>query len=484
MNGVDIRTLFLFCMVCCASGTPIFPEETPIFAVPTDSRKEWTVGIAPFKNNGLSPENSYLIYNLPLLLYENIARIKTHTFRNDEIAAYKERIKNDAILDAEKALGSLIEERDALMFEGLAPYYKEKKQADLAGKIDAAKKRISFFSTLALDSIAYPKEKPISFKKGKASAILDSFSTSAFEGNRLGLDLLVWGGVEEIGEYFFVEIHAYHPIEKKDVFSYKDAASKETLEDVIHEASKELVSLVLGTEWASLSIEVVPAEANIFLDEEFIGKGTVSLPFLEPGEHRLHVFLPGRRPLTETITLSAFEDKRIERTLAESTVAPLTIGTDPPEADIYLDSLWVGKSPLSVQRPASQQRGLIKKEGYKLFPFILMPDTETLSVTLTKDIINTNELVKELKNEFYASLGGFFVSIAVPLVLFGFYQNSYIGYKKAVELNRYDDIQRLYDQGTIFYYSYLGGIFVSVSLFVNTAVKLFDYIRTADTTLR
>jgi hypothetical protein len=95
--------------------------------------------------------------------------------------------------------------------------------------------------------------------------------------------------------------------------------------------------------------------------------------------------------------------------------------------------------------------------------------------------------LKDSKSAFYRALGWFSLSVGVPLILSGIYQNldnryyNYaIDYNSTGNPESYDKALEYKNHADIAYYSYWGGVAVSGTLLVNTIFKLRSYIRAAE----
>ncbi len=63
-----------------AAAVPSPATNKPDLSLPKDVSTQWQVGITVFSAEGLSPDNAYLAYSLPLLLKNQVSGLAVHTF--------------------------------------------------------------------------------------------------------------------------------------------------------------------------------------------------------------------------------------------------------------------------------------------------------------------------------------------------------------------------------------------------------------------
>jgi hypothetical protein len=163
----------------------------------------------------------------------------------------------------------------------------------------------------------------------------------------------------------------------------------------------------------------------------------------------------------------------------------MKIETSPPGADVYLDSVWKGKTPLTLETPAERTRVQLGLEGFYDLPLSIGPGTAPeISLILQPDVGSRVEIQQKARDDFYTAFGFFAVSLPIPLFCNSFYLDC------AAELQRliYSPGDTSAAQantvlaGNIFYYSSLGSAAISASLFTWMVVNLVRYIIVSDRT--
>ncbi|MFQ5568283.1 MAG: serine/threonine-protein kinase [Rhodothermales bacterium] len=127
---------------------------------------------------------------------------------------------------------------------------------------------------------------------------------------------------------------------------------------------------------ASFSIRTHPAEATVFVDGQRVGNTPLIDYAISAGTTAIHIEMPGYLPLDTSITLGANQQPTFAFSLQEDAPAPpvrrqpvvgtLTIRSEPPGADAWLDDRSLGQTPLTVQDPeAGTHRLLLRKQGFE-----------------------------------------------------------------------------------------------------------------------
>jgi hypothetical protein len=96
-----------------------------------------------------------------------------------------------------------------------------------------------------------------------------------------------------------------------------------------------------------------PAGAAIYLNGNFYGYSPVTIPSLAPASYTLKASLSGYTPDTQIITVYAGQTASYFPTLRPSPPAPRSTGTvtvtsNPPAAQVYVDGMYQGTAPLTV----------------------------------------------------------------------------------------------------------------------------------------
>jgi hypothetical protein len=459
-------------------------QDEFVIEVPADKSEYFVIGLSTLEAVGLSTGNEYLTSSIPLLLEERIEAMESHDYSGEEQAAYRQKILKEAQRREARELAELRADKDELLFSSLTRRARREQAADYDARIEEAGLRVQALRGLAPEAIDFAGRKPVQIVTGTQSGRL--LETPVFSplglARREGIDLLVWGLIEEVEEYLYLELHAYHAVLERELYSYRNAVRLEEINALVSEAAQGLAAVILGRTWAALAIAAEPEDVRFYIDGRFVGQGATELDYLEPGLVELRGLLPGYREELLRLELRPGERREVNLQLEAARAEMIFLVSDPPGAAVYEGSQWRGTTPLAISRPADQQRLLLRREGFLDFAIYLTPDTEdAVSVSLLDDSLDPVDLQKKRRTKFYTALGMFVLSLPIPYVSYSYAADYTAAYNQAVAVGADQDIRaRLYDANQTFYSIYLGGLVVSASLFVNMMVNLIQYIRSAD----
>ncbi|NYT17594.1 MAG: PEGA domain-containing protein [Methanomicrobiales archaeon] len=101
----------------------------------------------------------------------------------------------------------------------------------------------------------------------------------------------------------------------------------------------------------SIAVETDPAEANVYLDTEFIGLSPVSVGNVTPGSHSVQIEKDGYEPREVNTTVSAGATTIVSvalTALPPPTTGSLDVFSEPTGANVYVDTDFKGITNLSV----------------------------------------------------------------------------------------------------------------------------------------
>jgi hypothetical protein len=102
--------------------------------------------------------------------------------------------------------------------------------------------------------------------------------------------------------------------------------------------------------YGSMSVNTSPRGAKIYLDGYYRGTSPFAFDQIEPGSHTIEATLDGYYRYTTMIGIAAGSTADVYFTLQAISLAPnsLNITSDPTHAFVYLDKIFVGKTPLAL----------------------------------------------------------------------------------------------------------------------------------------
>lgn len=304
----------------------------------------------------------------------------------------------------------------------------------------------------------------------------------------LNVDMLLYLIVVPVEDLLFVRVRSYNRITRVDREVLRLVGTPEDLPRRLEESAPAIIREVAARDLADLRIHVTDAagmpeeHARIRLDGTLIGVGSVEERFLVPGSYQVSVSVGDGRTADRSVELAGGEMNEIFLTLPESTAAPVVIDSEPSGAAVYQGALWVGRTPLKVPRPTEPRQYTISMEEHYDSRFQLDPDSPSrITRTLVATETDWYGQVEDTRDRFYRSFGAFAVSLAVPILLNGMYQNLgglFPGGPARADLTL-DEQERNLNRANNILVGYYASFGLSTALFGNMMWRLVQYIRTA-----
>ena len=456
-----------------ASADPTKPD----LSVPKDDGTKWVVGFTVLASDGLSMESRYLAYSLPLLLRDEVSGLTSHLYSDKEIDALRRLIVARQIATGEQTVTNVRKDRDALLFGDSPQTSDALKTMDL--RLKAAVARGDFLRALDASLISVLKEKPVTMKSADESGkLLDAPKIPARQYcEAQSLDLLIGGSLQEVQGYLLLDLWAYSAARQEIVFSARDAARRDDLYAGAPEMGKGIAETILGRPWAMVRFAPNPPNSSLLVDGALVATGASPALYLVPGPHLIRIQAPGHAPVERSVVLESGAVAPVEDTLEKTVTGSISVGSVPEGADLYLDSIWIGKTPLVMGRPTGRSRGLLSLPGFYDLPFAVLPDSPpAVSFVLQQDLGTRDALQKKAREDFYTSFGWFAISLALPV--FSYALAIDFASQRVAFLDNGDAVHAASAESarSVFGDLYYGGIAVSASLFVWMVFRIINYV--------
>ena len=460
-------------------STPPSQQEAtkPDRSVPVDKKEKWVVGFCAFDAERLPPEDQYLTYSMPMMLKNQLAGLTSHSLSQAERDLIRKTLVAKGQDAVDQSVTGFYKERDALLLDSIGPNIPS--TTDVDAKIAAALLRREFLKSMDLARIKVAEQKPIEVKEGSGvGKLFDPLSIPASVFcDRQGIDLLVGGMVREVQGYVLLEVWAYDATSNSVTVSFTDAEPRDGVYQSVPAAGRELTSFFIGKPWATLSFTADPPESSLFINGKLAATGRTPVLYLAPGTLDITVSAPGYRDLTQTMTLSSEEESSLTVTLEKEKSGTIVISSTPPGADVYLESVWKGKTPLALEKPFGRARVNITEKGYYDMPFSVSESSPPdLSFTLQPDTISRDALQKKARDDFYDSFTWFAFSLPIPLFCYAFALDSAVQTTELVAQGNSSQARSAQLTANLFYGGNLVGTVVSASLFTWMLFKIIHYV--------
>jgi len=136
--------------------------------------------------------------------------------------------------------------------------------------------------------------------------------------------------------------------------------------DVTGMDAPQTVEGTLTPNWAEVSVNTVPAGAEIFLDDEATGTVTPSTIEVLAGEHEIRLRIPGYKPHRQRILVAAEEVIALPTFSLQQADGLINVSTSPRGAGVTLNGEFQGESPLELAvKSSTTYRIQVFKAGYQ-----------------------------------------------------------------------------------------------------------------------
>ena len=444
------------------------------------------VGVCSFEyDNG---EDSVLANGISSAFFETVSGIGERRIGSDEISELISIDKKSEILKKRLSIEDLYEERDKLLFNTdmneLAETLKEKEDEISAAKKEL-KKLVEEEASLSenIDKDAYsdvelqinsPDDGPLYTRE--AGAIAETAEKN-------DLDLIVYGFVERIDEYRFVEVRIWNQILKKDLTVWKTAVGSEDISNLVAPGLKQIKTEIIGKDWSEISIRG-PENSLIYLNGKFCGIGKLNRITMDPGDVEIVIKKNGYKSVSKKVLIERYESNEYTFDLEKLEYRSVVIQTFPASADIYVDSVWSGQSPLKIEPDSETVSITVKKEGYDEQKFFINENTENIINLYLKPLSEgRKEYVSGKRKRFYSSMGGFILSLPATLIIYNMVEQSASAYNREIEKNdtdNLDELIRIENLNSAQYSLYLASIGMNIFLFLDTMLQAADYVSSVE----
>jgi hypothetical protein len=449
----------------------------PDLSIPKDAAERWVAGIEVFDAAGISPANAYLASSIALLIQDELAGLSSHAYSDQERARRRAVLQSRELLAVEKTITSIRTERDAAYFNGVPP--DSQARADIDGRLAAALARREFLLSLDAAAIVVPGEKAASFKEGTGPGkLLDPKGYPPAEfADREGLDMLIGGALREVQGYLLVDVWVFDALERRVVFTAREAAQGEEIYASLPGIARQIVGAILGRAWTLLSFAPQPVHASLFVDGALVATGASSRLYLEPGLRQIRVSAPGYLEATRSLELVPGAETPLAVTLEKESASTVAVSTEPNGADLYVGSLWKGRTPTSVDSPALRTRAVLSKAGFYDFPFLLEAGSPAeLSFALRPDVGAPTVQQARARDGFYTALAIFAASIPVPLACYSGSIDMALQRNNFILHGLPEEAAGAQMGSNLFLGGYYAGIALSASLFTWMVFRIIDYV--------
>jgi hypothetical protein len=185
--------------------------------------------------------------------------------------------------------------------------------------------------------------------------------------------------------------------------------------------------VLAGSKPAAVAVTVEPPEAQVLINQNYAGRGTVPARDHPPGTVIIAAAAEGFAPMREEAELTAGELSDISMTLSPLQYADVHIDTpDKIGAFVYHGALYVGEAPLVLRLPLDQLQYVsveMRDERAKaVFTTPGLPsDTLTLSLKTKIPPPSGQQRVNKARKWYYWAWGGTWITGIAAWITYGMY---------------------------------------------------------------
>ena len=426
-----------------ASTATAAPSSTSAAASPAvpAGPAPWVLGIARFIIASASADgtSSSLQDTIPLLIASDLKSLPSRHTSKDTAA----QIASLAELRSRFSLGDdLAKKLDARALGFFDPTLDAGAWRDAISKADqqvsdAEKKLEDEKKPKKTDVPLEPEDLAARLWDGYAKGrLIDAPATGLDQAAKsANVDLLVTGTVAIRDGYATVGVDGYDADLGREVFSWKDFCSVDDPGPLADEFAMRLERWTAGRDFARLDVRLSPASAELVVDgTPFEGNPPILYAYRRKTLH-LYASAAGYSPGSMDVALKPGDEKSVDLKLEPLATGSVSLTTSPSEAQISVDSLPFGQSPISIPLDGSRRIVMAQAKGRESQTLVLPASGESdLHIDLRPtDGLGPKGRILAAKDSFYQSLGWFVLSIPVTSLALGVYN----GYSQAY-VNEYD----------------------------------------------
>ncbi|MCK5672035.1 MAG: hypothetical protein KAH95_01590 [Spirochaetales bacterium] len=249
--------------------------------------------------------------------------------------------------------------------------------------------------------------------------------------------------------------------------------------NLIPEISSKLKTEVLGRSWSNLKFTLEPNDTRVVVKNNTDIILEKDYENLYPGIYDIELSKTGYYSKQISVEIKEFEILKIETSLDIKENAIISLQSFPAGADLYSGATWIGKTPLLIKSPIIPSLLTLKYEGYNDSKYIYNNSSgRDIQIFMESALIDHELIIQNKRNTFYKSFSYFLLSIPVSMISFGISSDYAYAYEREVFPS--SETERLQQLSNTWYNVYLGGMFINITLFVNTLFDLVDYIKSND----
>jgi len=268
------------------------------------------------------------------------------------------------------------------------------------------------------------------------------------------IDAFLTGAVREFHGRYYIQLRLFTLYTNSWVYEDEIIFSLEDSGGAVEEIAARLTAVLAGSKPAAVAVTADPPEAQILINRNYAGMGTVAERDHPPGKVIIAVAAEGYSPMTEEVELTAGELSEIAVTLNPLQYADVHIDTPGKEgSSVYHGALYMGEAPLILPLPLDKLQ-YINVERYNehakaVFITPSLP-SDTLRISLKTKLMprSGQQRVNKARRWYYWAWGGTWITGIAAWITYGMYTSQNDVLNQSTDPAFYDSTRRLYNIST------------------------------------
>ena len=324
---------------------------------------------------------------------------------------------------------SLIAERDSLYLAVISEKEKTKRMSALNKKITAKEvdiqKAQEKIDELLNDTSFTAETLPVTvWKDGQQVFELPEYANMPQTLKSENISAVINGSVQDLAGYMYVSVLLTTGLPGMPEYRFSEAGPYHSIEAIARSLAAQIMTAVKNTWTAKVLLTVEPENAEVYLDSERLQVGEKPI-YVYEGIHRLEAIASGYDSAGKTIEAQAGKDYLLKIKLKKESVISVGFQFTKPAADIFLHTQYFAGTPFQADIPAGKITAVSFAYG-DVKTYIVLRPTDFIRQGQTKYQLhaelnkeNTKALIERRRNVLYWSLGAFYVSLPIFMILQG-----------------------------------------------------------------
>jgi hypothetical protein len=455
------------CSLVYASGNKDLEEQQPI-------NNEWLLCVTQFDYSTLQPSQRIAGQVITRSLVNTLHSVSYRLRISHEYAYYEGYAWWQAVNAAAKALSQKQDERSLLLYRGDPDWRYRMNLKKIDADIEKLKEELA----------KKEAEKPLVNNEPSFNLVQANLNGNFPEPPKHGgerrfcqnqkADAFLLGSIREFHGRFFITLKLYVLYANDYVYEDDVIFSMDDTTEAVDEITGRLTAALAGNKPAVIAVNADPPEAQVLINRNYAGRGTVEAREHPPGKVTVAVNAEGYTPELAETDLVSGEITEIYVTLSPVLYSSVQIGAPgAPGVSLYQGALYVGEAPYNLRLPidtlsyvtAESRNGQTAKI---VFPSPDMPDKSyNLSLKLKQPTQQGQKRVNKARGRYYWSWGATWIAAILAWGANGMYAS----YGDVIS---HSSSQEFYNDGKAWYYVYTGSL---ILLGATAAYNIYELVR-------